>query len=260
MFSAVVLAGERPGGSALTRQLKLKAGVLVDVAGKSALRRVVEALQGARLVSGGVLCGPAPEVYRDSPEFERILRGTAIRWMAPEAGPSASAIKAIKALSTFPVLLTTGDHALLTPELIDSFCEGAESTGADIVAGLVPYATVQAAFPQSRRTIQRFSDGGFCGTNLYAILTPSGLSALAFWRSVEAQRKRPWKIARKLGLCFLLRFLLHRVSLHQALHRLSVLSGCRVSCVLLDSARAAVDVDSVADRDLADQILRAEPG
>jgi hypothetical protein len=52
MFSAVVLAGERPGGSPLSRALGLEASVLIDVAGKPALQRVIDALSGADQVNG----------------------------------------------------------------------------------------------------------------------------------------------------------------------------------------------------------------
>jgi GTP:adenosylcobinamide-phosphate guanylyltransferase len=258
MFAAVVLAGERPGGSKFSRELGLPASVLVDVAGKSALQRVIEALESAQMVSGGLLCGPAPEVYRDTPAFEKLLADTSFRWMPPETGPSASAIAAVKAIGVYPQLLTAGDHALLTPKLVDGFCRQAAARGGDMVVGLAPYAIVHAAFPQSKRTLQRYRDGDFCGTNLYAVLTPAGLAALNFWRNVEAQRKRPWKIAQKLGIGFLLRYLLRRVSLQEAFRRLSVISGCQVSYVLIDSPRAAVDVDSLADRDLAEEILRIE--
>jgi GTP:adenosylcobinamide-phosphate guanylyltransferase len=255
MFSAVVLAGERPGGSPLARELGLKASVLVDVAGKSALQRVMDALAAAEQVSGGVVCGPAGNVYHAAPEFERILAGTSFHWLQPEAGPSASAIKAVSAVSRYPVLVTTGDHALLTPGLVDQFCRDALAAGGDVVAGLAPYALVRAAYPQSKRTVQIYSDGSFCGTNLFAVLNPAGLKALEFWKSVEADRKRPWKIARQLGMGFLLRCALRRVSLEQALQHLSWRCGCTVRHVKIDSARAAVDVDSVADRDLAQRIL-----
>jgi molybdopterin-guanine dinucleotide biosynthesis protein A len=258
MFAAVVLAGERPGGSKFSRELGLPAGVLVDVAGKSALQRVIEALENAQTVSGGILCGPAPEVYHGTPAFAQLLEHTAFRWLAPEAGPSASATAAARALGVYPLLLTAGDHALLTPELVDGFCRQARARGGDVVVGLAPYAIVHAAFPQSKRTRQKYRDGDFCGTNLYALLSPAGLAALDFWRSVEAQRKRPWKIAQKLGWRFLLRYLLRRVSLQQAFRRLSDISGCQVSYVLIDAPRAAVDVDSLADRDLAEEILRRE--
>jgi molybdopterin-guanine dinucleotide biosynthesis protein A len=255
MFSAVVLAGERPGGSPLSRALGLKASVLVDVAGKSALQRVMESLSGAEQVTGGLLCGPAKDIYHATPEFKRILAGTSFQWLEPESGPSASAIKAIKALDQYPLLLTTGDHALLTSELVDTFCRQARAAGGDVVVGLTPYSIVHAAYPRSKRTVQRYNDGSFCGTNLFVVLNPAGLAALEFWKTVEAERKRPWKIARKLGIGFLLRCALGRVSLQQALQQLSDRCACKVSYVLVNSARAAVDVDSVADRDLAQHIL-----
>ncbi|HLF32314.1 MAG TPA: nucleotidyltransferase family protein [Xanthomonadales bacterium] len=257
-FSAVVLAGERPGGSALSHQLGLPASVLVDVAGKPAVQRVIEALENADVITGGLLCGPAQEIYRATPEFALVLKGTSFRWLAPATGPSASAIKAVQTLKRYPVLVTTGDHALLTPALIDLFCRQAQAAGGDIIAGLAPYPTVRAAFPESKRTVQRYRDGSYCSTNLFAVMNPSGLAALEFWQSVEAQRKRPWKIACKLGIGFLLRYLLRQLSLQEAVQRLSDLSGCRAACVVIDSARAAVDVDSLADRELAEKILQAE--
>ena len=52
-FKAVVLAGERPGGSDFSRALGLPASVLVDVAGKSAVARVIEALESSDWVDGG---------------------------------------------------------------------------------------------------------------------------------------------------------------------------------------------------------------
>lgn len=258
MFSAVVLAGERPGGSPLARELGLKASVLVDVAGKPALQRVMDALVAATEVSGGVLCGPDAKVWQDAPEFARILAGTPFRWLEPESGPSASAIRAVRSLDHYPVLLTTGDHALLTPGLVDQFCREALAAGGDVVAGLTPYAVVRAAYPQSRRTVQTYSDDSYCGTNLFAVLTPGGLRALEFWKSVEADRKQPWKIARKLGTGFLLRCAVRQVSLEQALQHLSLRCGCAVRHVRIETARAAVDVDTVADRDLAQSILAAE--
>jgi len=258
MFGAVVLAGERPGGSMLGRQLGLASSVLADVAGKPALRRVIEALESAELIGKGIVCGPSEEVFQSNPEFEQILAGSGFEWLAPRAGPSASAIHGLRTLGSYPALLTAGDHALLTAELVDSFCSSARTVGGDVVVGLAPYPTVHAAFPDSRRTVQKYRDGAYCGTNLYAVMNPRGLTALDFWQVVEAQRKRPWKIAGKLGFAFLLRYLLRRVTLQSAFDRVSSLCSCKVSYVLVDSARAAVDVDSPADRDLAERILRGE--
>jgi GTP:adenosylcobinamide-phosphate guanylyltransferase len=257
-FAAVILAGERPGGGKFSRELGLPASVLVDLAGKPALQRVVEALHGASSVAGGLVCGPAAEVWDAHPELARLLADAGFAWRAPGSGPSASALAAVRELAAYPLLLTAGDHALLTPGIVDDFCRAALRAGGDAVVGLAPYRLVRSAFPDSRRTVQTYRDGAFCGTNLYALLNPRGLAALAFWQSVESWRKTPWKIAAALGPVFLARYLLRRVTLAQALARLSAVSGCRVTHVLVDAARAAVDVDSLADRDLAERILQAD--
>jgi len=255
-FAAVVLAGERPGGSAFSRELGLAASVLVDVAGKPALARVIDALEASEMVEGGLLCGPAEEIFRDNEEFRQIL--SAFQWTAPESGPSASALAALEQLDRFPVLLTAGDHALLTPDLVDFFCREAVKMDVDVVVGLAPYAIVHAAYPESKRTILKFSDGWYCGTNLFAILNREGKAGPVAWQEVEAQRKRPWRMVRRLGMGLLLRYLFGRLSLDKALESLSGVMGCRTGYVRIEVPRAAVDVDSVADRDLAEKILKSD--
>ena len=261
-FSAVVLAGERPGRSDFSRELGLAASVLVEVAGKSALARVIEALESSESVEAGVLCGPAENVFQENPEFQQILEGSSFRWMAPKMGPSASALAGIEQLNSFPTLLTAGDHALLTAGLVDDFCTRALDLDVDVVFGLAPYSVVQAAFPESKRTVLKFSDGQYCGTNLFAILGPEGKAGPAFWSRVEADRKRPWRMVRRMGLgvglSMLLRYLLGRLTLDSVVDSLSRVMGCRVGYVLIDEPRVAVDVDSVADRDLAERVLVAE--
>jgi len=258
-FSAVVLAGERPGRSDFSRELGLAASVLVEVAGKSALARVIEALESSESVEAGVLCGPAENVFQENPEFQQVLEGSSFRWMAPKMGPSASALAGIEQLNSFPTLLTAGDHALLTAGLVDDFCTRALDLDVDVVFGLAPYSVVQAAFPESKRTVLKFSDGQYCGTNLFAILGPEGKAGPAFWSRVEADRKRPWRMVRRMGLgvglSMLLRYLLGRLTLDSVVDSLSRVMGCRVGCVLIDEPRVAVDVDSVADRDLAERVL-----
>jgi molybdopterin-guanine dinucleotide biosynthesis protein A len=257
-FTATVLAGERPGGSEFSRELGLAASVLVDVAGKSALARVIEALESCESVKGGVLCGPAENIFRKNPEIQQILEGSSFSWMAPETGPSASALAAVERMNSFPTLLTAGDHALLSAELVDFFCSRACELDADVVVGLVPYSIVKAAFPESKRTVLKFSNGQYCGSNLFAVLTSKGKAGPAFWSQLEADRKRPWRMASKAGIGMLLKYLFRRLSLESALDSLSRAMGCRVAFVLIDNPRAAVDVDSVADRDLAVKILGSD--
>ncbi len=261
-FTAVVLAGERPGGSALSRAFNVAASVMVPVAGKTALTRVLSAIGSSRQVRPGVICGPAANAVNADPALEQLLADSGFAWLAPESGPAASARAAVTAAGAYPVLLTAGDHALLQPAIIDEFCADVTELDArqahDFVIGFVPYELVRNAWPQSKRTVLKFSDGRFCGSNLFAVLTPAGLRALAFWRQAENDRKRPWRIARRFGLPALARYLLRRLSLPAALASLSEAAGCRVGWVAVRHARAAVDVDSVEDQQLAEKILSCE--
>ena len=264
-FRSVILAGERPGGSALSRAFNISASVMVPVAGKPALARVIQALKDSREVSGGIVCGPAAGIVETTPELKSILQDSDHEWLEPDMGPAASALSALAKLNHYPALLTAGDHALLTGEIVDDFCNQALSCSAasasngksnyDLVIGFVPFNLVHAAWPQSRRTVLKFSDGGYCGSNLFAVLNPEGRKALAFWRQVEADRKHPWRIARRFGLPALLRYLFRRLTLEDALRSLSKASGCRIGHVQVNFARAAVDVDSIEDQQLAEMII-----
>ena len=259
-FRSVVLAGERPGGSSLAREFGELASVMIPVADKPSLERVLQALDASKSVAGGVVCGPAADVIERDGELRMLLRNPLHHWLEPGAGPAASALAAVRKLGHFPALLTTGDHALLTPAIVDTFCQQAlkAEPAADIVIGMVPYALVRTAWPESERTILKFAEGGYCGANLFAIMSQQGCRALEFWQQVEDDRKRPWRIAHRLGLTALLRYLFRRVTLEEALAVLSKKAGCRARHVLLDDPRAAVDVDSAADQQLAENILSTD--
>lgn len=275
-FRSVILAGERPGGSPLSHAFKVPASVMVPVAGKPSLARVMQAIEDSRQVGHGIICGPSFDVIKNSDELKDLLEQSDYDWLAPATGPAASAMLALEKLDHFPSLLTAGDHALLTGEIIDSFCQQAHSpdpvpstdnshgsaasddSDYDIVIGFVPHALVKANWPESKRTVLKFSKGqAFCGSNLFAILNPEGLKALSFWRQAEADRKHPWRIARRFGFIALLLYLFRLLSLEDALQALSKAAGCRIGYVEVNYARAAVDVDSIEDQKLAEKILSA---
>lgn len=255
-FRSVILAGERPGGSALSQAFNLPSSVMVPVAGKPCIQRVIEAIKDSEWAQGGLICGPTPDVLEKSEDFQQLLKDPCFKWHPPATGPALSAFQAVKTLSHYPTLLTAGDHALLTGEIVDHFCSQVQAMSEyDFVIGFVPHPLVQAAFPESKRTVLKFSDGGYCGSNLFAILNPNGMKALSFWRQAEADRKHPWRVARRFGVVALLRYLLKRLSLTDALDSLSEASGCAIGFVKVNFARAAVDVDSVEDQILAEHIL-----
>jgi len=251
--SVIVLAGDRGPGDPLASRAGVAGKVLVEIAGKPMLTRVVEAA-GEFAGSGEVVV-----VCRGLPEFAAAIdAGVQCRRIEPAAGPAASVVAAMETLpSAVPVLLVTGDHPLVRPEWLRAFVARATASGADAVVGVVDHAAVLHRFPGSRRTCYRFCDGAVCGTNLFFFAGARGREMAALWRRFEADRKRPWKIIRRLGAWNLLRYLAGRLSLDAAMAALSRRTGVRLAAVLLDAPEAAVDVDSPADLELVAGIIEA---
>ncbi|MCP5145522.1 MAG: NTP transferase domain-containing protein [Gammaproteobacteria bacterium] len=238
----------------MSRSAGVDANVLVPVQGMPCLQRVLTTLAATASVQPAVVVGPAASIMKAHGEIAQWLAQTGFRWLPPQPGPAASGLAGLEQVSQ-PTLLTTGDHALLTPAIVNRFIADAAALKADFVVGLVPYENVRARYPQSRRTVLRFSDGGFCGSNLFAIITPAGADALRLWRRFEADRKKPWKIAHGLGPGLLLRYLLRLASVDDAMQVLSERAGCRIRCAKIEDCHAAIDVDSEADWQLAEKIL-----
>jgi GTP:adenosylcobinamide-phosphate guanylyltransferase len=256
-FIALVLAGERPrGGRASLDGWSRQA--LMPVAGVPMLLRVVRALRAARSVGRVVVCGvDAPELAAHD-ELRSLLAADAIELCAARATPSTSVAYALEQLGPgAPVLVTTADHPLLTPAIVDEFCQAAAASSRDVAVGLVPAAVVRAAHPTTRRTYLRFRDGAYKGANLFALLTPEGRRAPAAWVQVEQHRKRPWRMIRRLGPVTLLRFLARRLALDDVVQLAARKIGVEIGVVVLPYADGAIDVDKPDDLALAETILRA---
>jgi molybdopterin-guanine dinucleotide biosynthesis protein A len=253
---AVVLAGDRTKKDSLIKHSRAGCKALIEIDGIPMVRRVLNALQQSRAVSKIVLAGPeAHEVAMDKPLSELIATDE-ISWHAPEASPSASAYHTMQSLEPdTPVLLTTTDHPLLTREIVDAFSRQSLADDADVTVGLAPYALITEAYPGIKKTVFRFSDGDFCGCNLFAFLTPEGRQAASFWRKIEQQRKKPLVLIGLLGWRMVLRYRLGLLSLEEALCRLGKRLGLRMHAVILPYANAAIDVDSIADLELVSDFL-----
>lgn len=255
-IAAIVLAGERAGGNQLAREHGVAAGVLLKVAGTSCIARVLTALRASQLIGAGHVVGPSASVCAGEPTLNELFLQTNFSWHAPASGPSASALEVVLSINSFPVLLTTGDHALLTPAIVHDFYTKAHAIEADFVVGLVPFALVRDAYPESQRTCIRFRDGVYCGSNLFLVKHSKGAKVLKFWNALESERKRPWRIAARLGFGALWRFLVTGLNSAAAFELLSRRCEARIAFVELTDPTAAIDVDSSADLVLADKILR----
>ena len=255
-MKAIVLTGQRSPNAGKNSATGPLPQALKPVAGTPSLVRVVQALCAASRMEGGLLAGPAADGGEQDRLLAELTVGSGFEWMVPAEGPAESALAAAERISSWPVLLTAGDHALLTAAMIDGFCAAAAQVEADLVAGLVPFALVQARFPGMRRTRLRFADGAYCGANLYYLAGPAAASGIAFWGQMQALRKQPWRIAARLGWPVLAAYALRSLPIDKAFAAVSEAAGCTVGWTGLDDPLAAVDVDSAADLAVAEEVLQ----
>ena len=254
-MQAIVLAGDRPGGSPFARELGVPASVLAMVAGRPSIARVIDTLRAADCIEGGVIAGPGPSVRNGSEAIGAILTRGDFSWVAPASGPAQSALRALDRIDAYPVLVTTGDHPLLTPGTVERFVAAAASCDVQAVVGLVPYERVVKRFPGTRRTRLRFREHSYCGTNLFLLRNPEARGAVLYWRGVQQHRKRPWRIARQVGTVTVLRYLSGTLPIGDAFAALSRAASCSVSWVEVGDELAAVDVDTASDLAIAEEVL-----
>ncbi|SFP67297.1 nucleotidyltransferase family protein [Sphingomonas rubra] len=240
-MNALILAGSRPGAP---DPLAAYAGVahkaLILLAGETLLARVAAAVRA----SGATRIAVSANDAAVCAEAARL----GLEVIAPAAGPSGSVAAGLAVLGA-PLLVTTADHALLTPEWVQRFVADTPAD-ADVAVLLARSDVVEAAATGTKRTYLRFADGAWSGCNLFLLRTPRAADAIGLWARVEADRKRPWRIVRRLGPGLLARYLLGRLRLADAVAHLGRRAGIEAAAVASPFGLAAVDVDKPADLDL----------
>lgn len=255
------MAGSRPTGDPLAMAAGVAHKALAPVAGVPMLVRVVRTLRSAHWVNRIVICGLEPDWLASQSALAEALDLAHLEVIRGGATPGASAAHAISTLGLQPpVLITTGDHPLLTAATVDDFCSRSAATDADVTFGFVSGSLVESTFPGIRRTHYKFRDGGFCGCNLFALRTSAGGSAPEAWMQVERHRKQPWRLVGMLGVGVLIRFVLGQLSVSDMTRRVGVRLGLKASPILLSDPAAGFDVDRPEQLTAAEAFLRKREG
>lgn len=255
-FTAIVLAGQRPGIDPLAQHFGQPYKALIDVAGQPMLARVARTL---------VACENAHQIVIVAQNVAKLFDHPATAWMASDprviardCGDSVvqAIIDTLAALpDAYPFLLTTADNVLLDDRMIDTFVAGAAAQ--DVAVALVERKTLEAAYPGNRRTWLPFRGGAYSGANLFWLGNPSANKALAVWRGIEQQRKKARAVLGAFGGGLALMIALRLLTLDQAITRVGRRLGLSARAIILPYAEACIDVDKPSDHAMVEAILRA---
>lgn len=251
-WTAIVLAGSRPGVDPLAARFGTDLKALIPVAGKPMVARPVMALLGdSGIERVRVLCQHPRRIREVLPVDPRLSVE------ASAATIAATMDEVLNDASTrFPILVTTADHALLDGAMVADFCR--KAAGADLAIGLVERAQLMKRLPATKRTWLRFRGGAYSGANMFAFGSRDAAKGVALWRSVEQDRKKGWRMVAALGPSLLLGAVLRLRTLQQTLDAVGRRLGLKIRAVELANPLAAVDVDKVEDHELVSAILEGK--
>jgi len=157
------------------------------------------------------------------------------------------------------VLLASSDIPTITPEIVDWRILGAQEHGADLDYAVVTRATMEARFPDSRRSFIRLRDVEVCGGDLN-VLHIGLVENEQLWERIIAARKNAFRQASLLGWDMLFLVLTRRVTLEKAERLVSKRLGLDGRVTVSPYAELAMDADKPEQAALLEQdLLRSNP-
>ena len=160
----------------------------------------------------------------------------------------------------FPLLITTADNCLVTPEGYSEFITKCLAANAGGAAGLARKEDVIAADPVGQKRFYEFQDGGFSNCNMYWIGSEKALSAAEVMRGGGQFMKFPSRIIKAFGLMNLIRFRLGNGSKEKLFEQISKRFGFNMVPVELSDGHYAIDVDEERSLGVTEKILKRREG
>lgn len=255
-WTALVLAGQRPGIDPMAAHFGTEMKALIPVAGEMMLNRVLMALLDAPQVARVIVLAQNTLHLRTHRDLGWAVAEPRISFRVSGPTISGSVLGAGEDPQIgLPLLVTTADNVMLTPATIAEFVAGAGAS--DVSVAFVERRNLERAVGPNKRTWLTFRDGAFTGANLFALTGSGSTNALKFWEKVEADRKSVLRLAAHFGPVLMVRLLLRQMTLTQALGAAGAKLGASAAPVVLSDGRMGVDIDKPEDHALAERLLGA---
>lgn len=255
--NVLVLAGQRPGK---TDALATAAGVshkcLVEVEGQTLLGRVLDTIDRALPESPIFLSIETDARVEGEPSFDRLHDAGRLRIVAAQANLVDSVHRAAQTAG-YPLIITTADNALLTPEALRSMVATAAAAPSDAMLGMARKADIQAAHPGGKGRYYEFRDGGYSNCNLFWLGTPASLAAVEAFREGGQFLKQAGRMVKAVGPLNLLLYRSRLLSLEQGFKAVSSRLGADIRPLVFDDGRLAIDVDDERSKQMVEELLSA---
>ncbi|GAA4043637.1 NTP transferase domain-containing protein [Parerythrobacter jejuensis] len=253
--TALVLAGRRSG---VLDPLAARAGVnqkaVVPINGKPLIEHTLSAVAACDRI------GAIRVVAHESAEIEAIplvasLKAEGRLTFTEAKFNLVDSVASGTEGADFPVLITTADNTLVTPEGYAEFIDKALAVKADAAAALARKEDVQAADPRGQAKFYEFKDGGFSNCNMYWIGNAGALDAAEIFRNGGQFVKFPSRIAKAFGLINLARFYFGIGDRDAIFAKVSKRFGYSIHGITMSNGEYAIDVDNERTYEVSEKLL-----
>lgn len=246
---AIVIAGGEINGN-LQNESGVTNEALIPIGNTIMVDYVVSALEKAPSVDKIVVVGPTKDLKKYYEETNTIIL------VEPGATAVESVLNGLKYISmNKKLLICTGDIPLLTPEAVEDFLSTCSSKEADLHYSIVPQEVNEKKYPDVKRTYVKLKEGTFTGGNI--LLVNPGIIHRCAEKGEELVRlrKSPLALSRLIGFRFILKFLLHLLSLSDTEDKFSKLLGIKGVGIISNYPEVGIDVDKQSDLILVKKVL-----
>ena len=248
---AVILAGA-PNDGQLKEVSPERWEAAIPIQGKPMVNYVIEALQNSSRIAKIVVVAPL-EIQGD------LTPGV----MVVEAGCSLTEniFRGMDVLQKEnPVLFVTSDIPFVHAEAIDDFLDRCEELEGEIFYPLVSREANEQLYPEAVRTYFTLKEGSFTGGNVRLAEPQAVINSRWIMDQVFERRKKPFMIIRMLGLFFILKFCLKKLTLRELERRASEILGHSGVSIISPYPELGTDVDKPSDLALAEKTIAAVQG
>jgi GTP:adenosylcobinamide-phosphate guanylyltransferase len=237
----VVTAGGIPHpGEPLYEYTQGNYKALLDISGKPMIQWVLDALCEAETVDRIIVVG--------LPENSGVTCSKIAAYL-PSEGSLLKNIRAgvKKTLETNPlahhVLVVSSDIPGITKEMVDWVVNTAMKTDEDVYYNIITRQVMESRFPTSKRSYTRLQDLEVCGGDMNVIRAMTVTSNDELWERIISARKNVFKQASLIGFDTLILLLLRRISLDQAIKKVTQRVKLTGRAVICPYAEVGMDVD-----------------
>lgn len=243
---ALVMAASRSGVDDPVARLQGKSHkCLVEIDGQVMLERVLEALIDSGCFRQIHVSLDSAEILQATPAMREWVASGLVVFAQARGNLADSVLSAVTEIDApLPLVITTGDNAMHTADIVRDFVRDVHRSSADAVVGFTHEEVVLRQFANSGLAFHRLRDGGFSSCNLYALKHQNALKAARVFEGGGQFGKRHMRILKAFGVWPFVIYKLKLSDLAGLIDAIGRRLGVSMDISWLDYPWGPIDVDN----------------